>query len=91
MKFKIRICGKDSVYEGVLAAATDQRQKDLGRKYGPEFDGDDDPGFKKLCDKLTKFVAKFVEDGEGGDDAVTVEFDTDAGTCEIVKPKRTKK
>lgn len=38
--------------------------------------------------KLKKLVSKFLEDGEGGNDAVTVEFDTDAGTCVVVPVKK---
>jgi hypothetical protein len=83
MKFRIHVQGKDSISEGVSAATAK-----LLTARGMVFEqGDEkwDEVFEKEEAKLARFVKQFVEDGEGGDDAVTLEFNTHKKTCTVVR------
>ncbi len=84
MKFQIEIQGKDSISEGVSRATMTQ----MKNKGISEDDAAWDEKFEKEADKLEAFVTKFLIDGEGGDDSVVVEFDTEAKTCVVVPVKR---
>jgi hypothetical protein len=79
VKFRLRVDGKDSISEGVIKALE------------KEGDGWSDEKFEREAGRLEEFVKKYVEDGEGGNDAVTLEFDTDAKTCQVVQAKKARR
>lgn len=86
MKFRIRVDGKESMSNGLGEAASS-----ILEFRGMKFEEDDDAwdaAMEKEEGKLSKFVGRFIEDGEGGNDAVTLEFDTEAKTCVVVPVKK---
>jgi hypothetical protein len=83
MKFRIKVLGKDSINEGVVKPSL-AVLKEKGVKYGGPDDAEWDEAIEAEQKRLEKFVKQFLIDGSGGDDAVTVEFDTEAGTCVVV-------
>lgn len=89
MKFKIRVDGKDSISEGLSQATVTKLEAD-----GLSFEANRAKWERQqeiVYNKLKKFVAQFLEDGEGGNDGITVEFDTDAKTCVVVPVKKKRK
>ena len=91
MKFQVEVSGKDGVAEGISEACVKERERVTGREYSAEFDGDSDPGYYPLRKKLEKLVHQFVQDGEGGNDSVVLEFDTETKSCTVVPRKKVKK
>ena len=88
-KFRIEVNGKDSISEGISPIAVANCE---ARGLDYEKDGDKwDDEMEKESAKLRKFVERFVQDGEGGSDYVTVEFDLEAKTCVVVPVKKTKR
>lgn len=91
MKFRAKIKGKDSASEGV-AEVVASNLKATERFADPETHGSDewDAAFDKEYRKLMGFVVKFVQEGGGGSDSVTLEFDTEAKTCVVVPLRKVK-
>ncbi len=87
MKFQIRVGDKDSVANGLCDTAVAALD---AAGYTPEaFRAKWYNMLEKKVKELNKLVSRFLVDGNGGNDSVTVEFDTDAETC-IVIPVRKK-
>lgn len=83
MKFRIKVLGKGSISEGVVKPSL-AVLKSKGVKYGGPDDDAWDDALEKEQNRLEKFAEQFLIPGRGGDDAVTVELDTEAGTCVVV-------
>lgn len=77
MKFQVTFKDPDALSEELAAAATKQLEAIEGL--------DDEQRLllhEKQCEKLAKIAHRWIGDGE----YITVEFDTDAKTCVVVKP-----
>lgn len=76
MKFTITFKSPDAVYDSIYAAASESVE-------GMDFeDPDEELDIVSMREaKLTEFVKPWIEYGE----YLTVEFDTEAGTAEVVK------
>lgn len=79
MKFRITIRGNDSIDNGIADAAS-QMIEDSGGNYT-------DARHDALCRSLASLACQFLLNGCGGNDAVTVEFDTEKESCHIVPIK----
>lgn len=90
-KFQLKVKGKDSVTEAAANIAATNLEA-TGKFTDPNHLTDGwDGAFEKEYRRLMKLVEKFVQDGEGGDDSVTLEFDMQAKTCVVVPLKKVKK
>jgi len=78
MKFQMEVRGKDSISEGCTDATWDIM------KNSSVSDDDYEDEAEKIYKQLKNFVRQFIVEGEGGDDYVNVEFDTEAGTCTVI-------
>ena len=78
--FRITVKGKNSVSDRVSEAAMA-----LLQSHGVEPVGDDwDEKMETEIDRLMAIINRYVVDGRGGNDAVTLDFDMAAGTCAVV-------
>lgn len=82
-KFRVVVDGKDSAHEGVLRAASARLEA------RPDLPSDDqwDELLEREVASLHALVKRFVSDGNGGNDRVTLEFDTATGACSVVPIK----
>lgn len=89
-KFRIVVDGKDSISEGVSNMAV-ARLKARGVPYSDTDHEKWDDEMEKEWARLEKFVTRFVKDGSGGSDSVTLELDLEAKTCVIVPVRKSRK
>lgn len=83
MKFRIKVDGKDSIGEGIVKPSL-AILKAKGVKYRGADDAIWDNEIEREQKRLERFVSQFLISGNGGNDAVTVEFDTDELSCVVV-------
>jgi hypothetical protein len=89
MKFRIRVGGKDSISNGVSDAP--RAAMGLPDNFDPDADVSSIFRYEAAIKNLHAFVERWCENGDGGEDHVTLEFDTEAGTCVVVPVREAKK
>lgn len=89
MKFRIRVGGKDSINDGISVAP--HAAFGLPEDFDPDVDEKSIRRYEAASARLERFVERWCENGNGGDDHVTLEFDTEAGTCVVVPVPRDRK
>lgn len=82
-KFRIRLGGKDSVNGGVTMAP--RAAQGLPDDFDPDADEKAIRRYEDALDRLHAFVEQWCENGDGGNDHVTLEFDVQEGTCRVVR------
>lgn len=82
MKFRVEVRGKDAAATDIALAAAAQLSAAGLDHTSPRYE----KRFATAERRLAKIVGRYVQGGSGGDDSVTLEFDTESASPPRVVP-----